>query len=174
MKIQVSEALPLSADDAFHLIRDEMPNLVPYLYDIETIEVVERRDEGEVVHIVNRWKGDLSKVPGAARKFIKPELLTWKDTARWTTADRLASWKLEPSIGGRVFECVGTTQLLPDGETSRLEMKIELNIYPENVPGLPRFLAKTVRKQIEGVIAKQITPNLRNLAESIRRYVAAQ
>ena len=59
---------------------------------------------------------------------------------------------------------------MPDGETSLLQMEIDLQIHPQNVPGVPKFLARKFRPQIEAAIEKQITPNMRNLAVSIRRY----
>jgi len=170
MRITVSEPLPLPADEVFHLLRDDMPRLVPYLYDIEKIEVTERKEDGDAVHIVNLWFGDTSKVPAAVRKFVKPELFSWKDHASWTSSDRKATWRLEPRVGARAFDCAGTTQLVPDGDTCLLEMDIDLQIHPENVPGVPKFLARKFQPQIEAAIEKQITPNMRNLAVSIRRY----
>ena len=65
------------------------------------------------------------------------------------------------------------TQVVPDGATSRLEMDITLEIHPEAVPGVPRFLARKFRPQIEAAIERQIAPNMRNLAVSIRRYAEA-
>lgn len=173
MKIQVSEPLPLEADEAFLLIRDNMPKLVPYLYDIETISVTERREDGDEVHIVNLWRGDMSRVPSAVRKFVKPDLFSWTDYATWSTAGRSARWRLEPRVGARAFECAGTTRILAEGETCRLEMDIDLEIHPENVPGVPKFLARRFRPQIEAAIRKQIEPNMKNLAVSVRAYVAA-
>lgn len=174
MKIQVSEALPLSAEQAFLLIRDNMSKLVPYLYDIEEIRATDRREEGDQVHIINLWQGDMTRVPGAVRKFVKRDLFSWTDYATWTTPSRSASWRLEPRVGARAFECSGTTALVEDGENCLLEMDIELVIHPGNVPGVPKFLVRRFQSQIEAAIRGQIEPNLRNLAISVRAYVAAE
>tara|TARA_Y100001968_G_scaffold218637_1_gene201311 strand:- start:1260 stop:1793 length:534 start_codon:yes stop_codon:yes gene_type:complete len=174
MKIQVSEPLPLSADEAFYLIRDDMPSLVPFLYDVERIEVVTRSEDEGTVELVNMWYGDLDKIPRPVRRFIKRELLTWKDYATWTAQDRTSRWRLEPSIGGKVFECAGTSKLIEDGDSCLLEMDINLEIYPEQVPGVPKLLARKLRPQLEQIIEQQVSPNLRNLATSVRRYVASR
>ncbi len=174
MRIQVSEPLPLSAEDAFLLIRDNMSALVPHLFDIEDIRVTERREEGDCVHIVNLWQGDLSRVPNGVRKFVKRDLFSWTDYATWTTTTRSATWRLEPRIGARAFDCSGTTALAEEGATCRLEMDIDLVIHPDNVPGVPKFLARRFRPQIEAAIRTQIEPNMKNLAVSVRAYVAAQ
>jgi hypothetical protein len=173
MKLVISEPVPLGAEEVLHLLRDDMPALVPYLYDIDRIEVTERREEGDVVHIVNLWFGDMAKVPGPLRKFAKPELFSWTDYASWSSAKRQASWRLEPRVGARAFECHGTTTLVDADEGARIEMDINIDIYPENIPGIPKFIAKRLLPQIERAIEKQITPNLRNLAVSIRRYAEA-
>jgi len=174
MRIQVSEALPMSAEQAFLLIRDHMNKLVPYLYDIEEIRATERREEGDLVHIVNLWQGDMAQVPSAVRKFVKRELFSWIDYATWTTPTRSGTWRLEPRVGARAFECSGTTALVEDGETCVLEMDIELVIHPGNVPGVPKFLVRKFQPQIEAAIRRQMEPNLRNLAISVRSYVAAE
>jgi hypothetical protein len=136
--------------------------------------VTERREEGDQVHIVNLWQGDMSRVPGGVRRFVKRELFSWTDYATWTTATRSASWRLEPRIGARAFDCSGTTALIEDGEGCRLEMDIDLVIHPGNVPGVPKFLARRFQPQIEAAIRTQIEPNMKNLAVSVRAYVAAQ
>lgn len=173
MKLNISEPVPLGAEEVLHLLRDDMPKLVPYLYDIDRIEVTERREEGDVVHIVNLWFGDMAKVPLPLRKFAKPELFSWTDYASWSTSKKQASWRLEPRVGARAFECHGTTTLVDADEGARIEMDINIDIYPENIPGIPKFIAKRLLPQIERAIEKQITPNLRNLAVSIRRYAEA-
>ncbi|MDP6931375.1 MAG: DUF2505 family protein [Myxococcota bacterium] len=174
MIIDVSEPLPLPAEEAFLLVRDGLPTLVPYLYDIEKIEVIERTETDGKVLLVNLWQGNNNKVPGPVRKFISKDLLCWKDHADWTNAERKANWRIVPSVAGNVFLCTGTTQLVEDGAASRLIMHMDLQIHPERVPGVPKFLARKFHSQIEQAIAKQITPNLRNLANSIRAYVDAR
>jgi hypothetical protein len=172
MKLTVSEPLPLPADEVFHLLRDHMPRLVPYLYDIARIEVTDRKEEGETVTLINHWYGDLASVPGPVRKFASQDLFSWKDHATWTTSTRSASWWLEPRVGGRVFECRGTTSVREAGEGSSLHMDIDLQIHPEQVPGVPKILARRFAPQVESAIAGQLTPNMKNLAVSIRRYAA--
>lgn len=172
MKINVSEPLPLPADEVFHLLRDHMPKLVPYLYDVSRIEVTDRVEEGEIVRLTNHWFGDLNAVPAAVRRFASQDLVSWKDHATWTTSAMTATWWLEPRVGGKVFECRGSTSIRAEGETSSLHLDIDLQIHAENLPGVPRILARRFTPQIEKVIAKQITPNMKNMAVSIRRYAA--
>ena len=174
MHLSISEPLPLPADEVFHLLRDDMPALVPFLHDVDRIEVLERRDEPGTVHIVNLWQGSTARIPGPARPFLNAELLSWKDHATWTTDNRQARWRLEPRLGGGYFSCTGTTTVMVAGELARLQLEVDLDVYPERVPGVPRLLAGRMRGMVEDTIAGQIRPNLENLAGSIRAWAQAR
>ncbi len=174
MRINVSDELPLPAEDVFLLIRDRMPELVPFLHDIEGITVTERVEDGDSVRIVNLWQGSMDKVPKPVMKFAKPELASWNDHAVWTTSDRTARWRLEPRVGARVFECHGTTKIVEiDAHRSRLVLDIDLTIHPDRVPGVPKLLARRFGGRVESFIAGLLTPNMKNLAGSIRAWAKA-
>ncbi len=176
MRIDLSDPIPLSVDEAFALLRDDMPSLVPYLDDCESITVTSRHaTDGEAqVSLVNRWVADMSRVPAAVQKFASRDLLTWDDHATWTASTKSCAWRLQPLRGTRLFECSGTTTITPDGTGARLTMAIDLVIHPENVPGVPRFLAKRIRPQAEQLISDKLVGNMRNLSVSIHRYHAAR
>jgi hypothetical protein len=174
MRIDLSDPIPLSVDEAFLLLRDDMPSLVPFLDDCESITVTERVQDGDQVSLVNRWVADMSRVPAAVRKFATQDLLTWDDHATWTEDSKSCTWRLQALRGARLFECSGTTTLTPDEEAARLTMAIDLVIHPENVPGVPKFLAKRIRPQAEKIISDKLVGNMRSLAMSIQRYHAAR
>lgn len=175
MHLSICEALPLSADEAFHLLRDAMPELVPFLHDVDSIEVIERVEQGEQVRILNLWRGSMARVPAPARPFVTPELLSWHDHAVWTTSRRQARFRLEPLVGARIFTCEGTTTLVEGGATgAQLRLEVDLEIHPDRVPGVPRMLARKLRGPIEQTIAGQVRPNLENLAGSIRAWARAR
>lgn len=175
MHLCISEPLPIPAGTAFHLLRDRMPELVPFLHDVEEIRVLEREEGEGVVRILNLWQGSMERVPGPARPFVSPELVSWRDHATWTTSRMEAAFRLEPRVGADIFTCAGTTRLHPDGaERSLLRLEVDLEIHPERVPGVPRLLARKLRGPIEQTIAGQVRPNLENLAGSIRAWAAAR
>jgi hypothetical protein len=174
MRFDISDPVPLTADATFLLLRDDMPALVPFLEDAESITVTNRREDGDVVHLVNRWQGSTAKIPGALRTVVKPDLISWDDYASWTASTRSCTWRLQPPRGGGVFQCSGTTRITEDGPHARVSMTIDLEIHPEKVPGVPSFLANRVRGQIEEFIGKQLTANMKNLAGSVRKYADAK
>ena len=173
MRIDLSDPLPLSAEDVFHLIRDDMPSLVPYMEGADSITVTSRVESGDEVALINRWIGSMDTVPAAVKKFAKQDLISWDDHATWTTSTKSCRWRLQPLRNIGIFSCSGTTTVTPTGDTATLSMAIDLEIYPDRVPGVPKFLARRIRPQIEKFISGHLTKSMRNLALSIRAYAAA-
>ena len=174
MKFEVSDPIPFSVDDAFILIRDDMPSLVPYMKDTESIEVIERRDEGDQTFIVNRWRASPDRIPKILRSVIKPDLLTWLDHATWSTEAKEAQWKLEAIGSDKLFSCSGISAIRPHGDQAKLVIQVDLEIYPERVPGVPRLLAKKIGGQIEKFLGDMLSENMRQLAKSMSDFKRGQ
>ena len=163
--------------DAVHvLIRDDMPSIVPYLNDVEEIKVLERKDEPAGVRITNLWKGSANAAPAIVRKFVTKDMVTWTDYAFWRNDRQQAEWRLEPRVGGRLFECTGTTTVLPGTRegTSKIQIRGKLSVYPERLPGVPRLLAGTIRGKIEEFVVGMIVPNLKSLGTGVQGYFDAK
>lgn len=86
-----------------------------------------------------------------------------------------AEWRLEPTIGGRLFECTGTTSMLAAGDDRcRIKIEGEINVYPDRLPGVPRLLASRIRGPVEQFIVNMIVPNLQSMARGVQAYFDAQ
>lgn len=172
MDFQCADEIGHPAGSVLRLLRDDMPAIVPYLSDVDEIRVVERTDEPGGVRLVNTWRASTSAAPAAVQRFVTPDLVTWNDHAFWPEGASRAEWRLEPRVGGRLFECTGTTSVLPGARegTTRLEIRGALRIYPERVPGVPRLLAGTLRPRVEAFIVAMIVPNMKSLARGVQGY----
>lgn len=172
MQFQCADEVGYPLDEVFALVRDDMPALRPYLPDVEEITVLTRQEEAEGIRLVNQWRASTRSVPSVVQRFVKPDLLTWKDHAFWPHALKQAQWRLEPKVGGSLFECTGTTTLLPGARegTTRIEIKGDLRVYPERLPGVPRFLAGSVRSKIEGFVVEMLVPNMQSMARGVQGY----
>jgi hypothetical protein len=173
MKFTVSDPVQLSAEDTFKLLRDEMPALVPFMPDTDSIEVVERRESEGEVHLINRWRASNKAAPAALQKIITPEMLSWRDHATWRTATLAGTWRLE-AMGGDFYSCTGVTSVAPRGAQATLSISIDLEVYPERLPGVPSFVAKALRSQIEKFLGDLLSQNMRQLAQSINQYAASK
>ena len=176
MRLEVESTVDRAVDEIYPLVRDDLTKLVPYLPDVEKIEVLkkERREDGKL-EIINQWYSKPPSLPSLVKKFIKPEFFSWKDYAVWDDEKKLVNYRLEPIIGGRIFEAEGTNYFIDlGGNKTSIKVTCDIAIYPERLPGVPKLLANKVRSPIEGLIKKMLEPNLSSLAEGLRRYFQAQ
>ena len=172
MRFEIKDSIPLDLEEAFFLLRDEMPALVPFMPDTEEITVLSREELDDEIKIVNRWRASLDKIPSALRSFVKPEMLSWNDHARWTDHDHTARWELEALGSKKLFSCRGATSMIEEGDQVFLKIVVDFEIYPERVPGIPKFLARKLGPQIEKVIGDVLSVNMKQVAQSIIAYAS--
>ena len=118
----------------------------------------------------NRWKASQARVPKVLRSIIKPELLSWLDHATWTESKKEAQWRLEAMNGQKLFSCTGVTSVGESGGETLLKVEVNLEIYPEKVPGVPKLLARRIGGQIEKFLGDLLSDNMRQLAKSMNDY----
>lgn len=172
MEFECTDDVGYPSEAVYRLIRDDMTAIVPYLKDVDAIEVLERKEEPGGLRLVNLWRGSVSAAPSIVQKFMTPDLVTWTDHAFWPKERTHAEWRLEPRVGGKLFECTGTTAVLKGAQEGacRIQVKGRLSVYPERLPGVPRLLANTIRSKVEGFIVSMIVPNLQTLAHGVQGY----
>lgn len=174
MKFEVVDPIPFSVSDAFTLLRDEMGSLVPYMADTEEITVINREELDDAVKITNKWRASREKIPGALRSIVKPEMLSWHDYATWTESDHTGRWELEALGSDKLFSCNGETSVYEENGATHLKISIDFQVYPERVPGVPKFLAKKLGGQVEKVIGEMLSSNMRQMAQSMAAYAASK
>ena len=70
MKFEVTDPIPFKVDEAYHILRDEMSALVPYMDDTESITVIKREETAGEVRLTNHWQASMNKIPSAIRSFV--------------------------------------------------------------------------------------------------------
>ena len=174
LRIDAKEHLSHPAERVFATLRDKTPELVVHLPNIESVEVLNRRDEPPRTHLINRWQAKNDDVPSILRPFVKKELLSWIDRAAWDAEKLSCDWEIEAVAGRDCFSCQGSTQIAPDGEGRALfTLHGELRVDPDHVPGVPRFLARRIQEPLEHFIAAAMRPNLASIAIAVQRYLDA-
>jgi len=169
MHIESEDRLDRPVSDVYPLVRDRLPELLPYLPDVEQIVESSRERTSETrVSVINQWKAK-PKVPGMVAKFVPPEVFGWKDTALWKDDETTVEYRLE----GFGYEVDGTTEFVPDGEGTTIRVTATVTIHPETFK-IPRLVFKKVFPLLEGTIKKAVQPNLTALARGLRAYFADQ
>ncbi len=155
----------------YHTYRDRLPELVEMLDNIESMMELERREEGDTTHLLNEWKAQ-GEIPKIAQRWIKPEMLRWKDRATWHAQEWTVDWAFEMAfltdrvtVQGKSFY-----RELGPSRTS-LELRGELNIDAMGLPGMPRLIARKAGPVVERFVLALVQPNLVKTAQALQRFL---
>lgn len=170
MQFSLKDAIPFPRAQVFSAQRDQMPELVPYLHDIESIVVEERVDEGKVVKLVNLWKAKGADIPKAARSFVKPDMLRWTDYATWDEEAWQCEWKLILGFLPDAIDCSGVTAFAESNGRTTVTITGDITIHADKI-GVPRMLAKKVGATVEKFVIGMIKPNLQKTNEGVTAYL---
>ena len=172
MRLESTGKIQQPLETVFELVRDRLPDVVPYMPNVDRIVVDSREEADGKVRIVNTWfaKAD---IPQAAKKILKPEILSWTDRAEWDNAAHHVDYVLESKLGREIYDARGRNSFraTDDGGTE-LTVSCEITIHADKVPGVPKFLAKKFMPAVEALIKKIMEPNLMSLADGLNRYFA--
>jgi len=173
IELESEQVITYPLETVWGVMRDKLPELVPFLADVESIEEVEREDQGPGrVRLLNIWQAEKEAAPKVVRPFLTRKVLRWKDHAEWNEKDRTVNWSFETIKFDKLFKCAGQNRFkrTSQGHT-RLIIRGDLEIYPQHVPGVPRFLAKRIKPKIERFIIKLVGTNLASLAKGIQDFL---
>lgn len=172
MRIEGKERISHPSRIVFETLRDKTPELAALMPNIESMTVTERVDTPPITKLKNRWQGKLDDLPKAIRPFVNKDIAAWCDEAEWNAETLLCSWKIRSMMADEIVQCSGTTRITADGDAAATFTLVgELRIDPAKVPGIPRFLAGTVRDPIERFIANALSPNLTSIAKAVQKYL---
>ncbi|MBT6326107.1 MAG: hypothetical protein HOJ35_09060 [Bdellovibrionales bacterium] len=173
MHLESNEIINRPLADVYKLVRDDLDKLVPYLPNIEKIEVKKHEEiPNNQIQVINHWYGK-ADVPSLLKKLLNPEFYSWKDNALWKDNEHCVEYELESFLANDLFDVKGINSFSSISEDkTELKISCEVLIYPEKVPGIPRLLAKKVTPMIEKMIKKLLAPNLTSLGKGINQYYA--
>lgn len=170
MHLETKEIIHKPIEEVYKTLRDDLIKLIPYMPNIENIETTDRSEKNGKTKIINHWYAK-AEIPGLIKKFLNPDLLSWKDYAEWDDEKYLVSYKLESFLANDLFDATGVNSLksLSENETE-LTVSCDVVIYADKVPGIPRILAKKALPIIEGLLKKILGPNLTSLGKGLIKY----
>jgi len=171
MDFRIEHVLSHPVDKVFDAYRDRLPDLVPFLAEIEAIEVLDRKEEGGKVRLKNRWQARSSTVPAIARPFMPQKALSWIDHALWDPEARTCEWRYEMSVLPGAVSCGGVNYFhaRPEGG-SRFEItgKLVLDLRKLHVP----FLFRGAGPKIEEWLVGRVRPNLEAVGAAVEKWLS--
>lgn len=157
----------------YFAMKDKLEELAQFILTLHKIELKSREKISENHEkIIRKWYGKYEVVPSAVRRFIKESMLTWEDHALWEDENFLVRWESHSGMLKHLYSCSGINYF-EDGEDNisiiRITGKIE--VYPEKLPGVPKFLARRFTPIIEKFIIGLISPNFAEIIKGINKYL---
>lgn len=173
MQINSTVRIAHPLDRVYATYRNELPRLAAYLPDISHIEVQSRVEREQGVDVRNIWYAS-TPIPSVASAFLRPDMLRWEDHAAWDDAAHLARWRLVVPAFREQVRCSGETRIRAAGDHANVSLVGELDIDLGRIPGVNRFLARTMKSQVEAFIGRLIAPNLERVNRALEQYLDDQ
>jgi hypothetical protein len=154
---------------------ERMEETVPFLPNVERIDLLERRRlRNGRIFIVRRWQGTAENVPRALRPFVSGEWLAWIDSATWVPKEYRVEWRLSTKLG-ELYDCSGVNYFEPHPNAPAADTRIritgDLQVHPHRFPGIPRLIGLRLAPAIESFVVGMITPNLTSVAAGLQGYL---
>lgn len=174
MNLQAEAKVPFPLELVYRTYRDELPDLVPYLPNIKSIDVKEREATDGGVRLLNVWRGD-AKIPRVAQGFISPDMLSWDDHATWDDTTKSCSWRTVPHFLKERIDAAGTTTLVADGDgATRIEIRGDFSLDLKGMRGVPRMMVPSATKTAEKFIVTLLKPNMASVSEGLEGYLKSR
>lgn len=175
MRFQRSSKVTHPATVVLDIMMNRMHEVVPFMPNIESIELKKREDlDDGRVRIIRHWQGTADALPSALRPFVPREALGWIDTAIWTPAEYKVDWTLTTNLS-KFYDCSGTNYFEPhpkEPETAtRIRITGHLEVHADKLPAVPSFLSSRLKPQVEKFVVDLLAPNLTETAEGLQTYL---
>lgn len=171
MKFSLTDEIPHPLDLVFKTHRDHLLDFVDHLPNVARIQILKADWEGNVLHSQKLWTGSDAGIPGIVRPMIKPEMLTWKDTATWDGDRHQVDWHLDLNVLPGALSARGTNRFEDAGQDTVIHIEGEFTLIPEKVTMVPTALVRRLAPLLERFVVGQVTPNYRTTNEAVARYI---
>ena len=173
MKIHSESRISHPRPLVYATYRDRLPEVAPFMNDINPITVVSREQTSGGARLLNRWQAS-TEIPKIVQRFVTPDMLCWDDHAEWHDDAFACDWTLTIPAFPEQVRCSGRNRFIDEGGHTRVILSGELHVDAARIPGVPRMLARTVAPQVEKFIVRLITPNLEKVNHSLGAFLDAQ
>ena len=159
--------------EVWETYRDHLPKLASVMKQVDAIEVIERESTPQGIRLKNLWKIS-GGLPNSIKKVIPSRLLSYQDIAIWNQEKWTCDFVETPVDESGIYECKGQNTFVDLGKKTLLTISLELNIYPEKIPGIPKFLAKGLVGNVERLISREVARNLITTAKVVENHIKKQ
>ena len=172
MDFKYSELVKYPLERVYTVLRDNLPDIVPFLPNVESIQVLEREETDGRLRLLNHWQGESGAIPRIVRPFVTREMKQWHDEAVWIEGEYRVEWTFSTKSFENLYDCSGVNSFEAESdETTRVSVSGTINVYPARLRAVPKLLARKARPKVEEWLVKMITPNLAQLPQAVQAYL---
>ena len=153
-------------------IRDRLPELVPYMEDVEKITLLQREDRQDgIVSLDNLWQSN-PRLPMLQSLHLDPDLFAWTDRAEWDSQNHTCRWRIEPRLLPDQVQCSGVAryEAALGGRGTRVTFEGQLGVSAQSLPGMP-YVDASLLKGVELLASSLIPKNLRKMTEAVGSFL---
>jgi hypothetical protein len=159
-------------DQVWATIRDRLPELVPYMEDMEKITQLKREELPDgIVRLDNLWQAN-PKLPFLPAAYLKPDMFAWVDRAEWRPQSHECHWRIESRFLPESLECWGLARYEPaiGGRGTRVTFEGQLGLSTVSIPGMA-FIDGSFLRGFESIVGSLIPKNMRKLTEAVGYFL---
>jgi hypothetical protein len=173
MDFKIAEVVHHPLERVYRTNRDHLADLVPYMPNVDSIEVLEQHETQGGIRHVYRWKVS-GAVPRTVRPFFSDKAMTYLDRNEWFDAATRVDWRFEIGVFPEAVSCHGSNYFTPGNAPGTTEIALtgHLGIDLAKVRGVPRFL-HGLASSVESFVLGQVRPNLVAVAVALGKFLDA-
>ncbi len=174
MRFTITDEIEFPRDVVYPTMRDRIEELIDYLPNVDSIEVLEREIDGDTHRYVKRWRASATEIPGLLRPIVKPEYLQWVDHATWDGAAFTTQWHHDLPFLSGALTARGLNRYIDEGDITVIELEGEFTIHPGRLTFLPGPLARKLAPALERFVVDMLKPNLRATNQAVEQWLEEQ
>ena len=171
MDFKVTEIIKHPPEEVYLTYRDRLPQLVPYLPNVDLVEVMEKEQTEDGLRLLNRWTVTGS-IPRTVRPFFKGKRLSYLDRALWNDEESLVRWSIEIGLFPNAVSCGGVNYFRPGAAPGTTEVSLTgaLTVDLARIGGVPRIF-HGIAPKIESFVLDRVKPNLSSVTGAVAQYL---
>lgn len=167
---EFTDTIRFPLDVTWPVYRNEVPNLIHLLPNIERIDVQKREEFAGGVNTVLYWHAK-AKLPGPAARLVSKDMFSWIDTATWTDKDHYVDYVLAlPELSDAV-RVSGRNTFVADGANTRIMLKGTIHTDLDKIKIVPKLLLKTIVPTIQAFAVQLTKPNFTELNRGVEKFL---
>ncbi len=167
---EFTDTVRFPLDVTWPIYRNEVPNLIHLLPNIERIDVEKREEFDGGVNTVLWWHAK-AKLPGPAAKLVSKDLFSWVDTATWLDADHHVDYVLTMPELSDAVRVTGRNSFVADGPRTRIRLFGTIHTDMDKIKIVPKILLKSIVPTIQAFAVRLTKPNFDELNRGVEKYL---